>query len=237
MSNIWRPTSLFALLGTICVLSLPNTGWAGHSLADIAGTAAMEMENRALDQGYRNVSVDVRPLDSRLNLAVCGEPLSVLPSNTERALGPVTVGIRCNSPEPWTLYVRGQVAASMEVPVLLTSLERGSLISTSDLEVQMRDISNDSAGIITEMDQIVGNEAKRNLSASTPLRFSDLKAPELVERGQTVTIVSGAGGLSVSMQGKALGSGAESDRVWVTNLSSGKRVEGVIAPDGSVVIP
>jgi flagella basal body P-ring formation protein FlgA len=38
------------------------------------------------------------------------------------------------------------------------------------------------------------------------------------------------------MQGKALAKGAAGDRVLVANLTSGTRVEGIIATDGSVII-
>ena len=78
------------------------------------------------------------------------------------------------------------------------------------------------------MEDLVGMEARRNLDAGSPLRFNDLVSPVLVERGQTVNIVSGGGGLRVSMQGKALAKGSVGDRVLVSNLTSGTRVEGVI---------
>jgi flagella basal body P-ring formation protein FlgA len=61
--------------------------------------------------------------------------------------------------------------------------------------------------------------------------------PELVVRGQTVTLVAGSPGVEVRMQGKALASGAEGDRLMVSNLRSGRRVEGIVLSDGSVQIP
>jgi len=41
----------------------------------------------------------------------------------------------------------------------------------------------------------------------------------------------------VRMQGKAMGSGAAGDRLVVTNLNSGRRVEGIVRRDGTVQIP
>ena len=52
-----------------------------------------------------------------------------------------------------------------------------------------------------------------------------------------MTLVAGTKGLEVRMQGKAMGNGAEGDRLLVTNLSSGRRIEGVVLADGSVRIP
>jgi flagella basal body P-ring formation protein FlgA len=217
-------------------LSVSAGASAAHSLSDIATTALLEMERRAEAQNYQDIEVQIRPLDARLNLAQCGEPLRVLPENTQRALGPVSVGIRCDSPQPWTLYVRGQVSASATVPVMAASVGRGQLVGRRDVQLENRRISSDLGPIVTEIDDIIGKEARRNLSPGKTLNYADLRAPELIARGDLVTLVSGGGGLKVSMQGKAMASGAAGDRILVTNLSSGKRIEGVIAADGSVVL-
>lgn len=235
MSNIWRTVLLsgFVIAGTTA-----SSAWAAesHSLSDIATTAALEMQRRAGAQGYDNVEVSVRPLDGRLTLAACEHPLEILPDMTNRALGPVTVGLRCNGAEPWTLYVRGQVAAEVALPVMAGSVARGELVSSTDITLQSRRITSDFVGIITDIDDIVGKEARRNLASGSELRFSDLKAPVIVDRGQQVSIVSGIAGLRVSMQGKALNSGGVGDRVLVANEKTGKRLEGVVSADGSVMV-
>jgi len=80
-------------------------------------------------------------------------------------------------------------------------------------------------------------ELKRPLPAGTPLRYGHVALPELVRRGQMVTLIAGGAGIEVRMQGKAMGSGAKGDRLMVTNLTSGRRVEGLVLADGSVKIP
>ena len=132
--------------------------------------------------------------------------------------------------------MRGEVVASQTLPVLQNSIQRGDLIGNGDIALEKRRISQDFGGFIADPADLVGLEARRNLAAGSPLRHSDVVSPVLIERGQTVSIVSGGGGLRVSMQGKALASGSVGDRVLVANLNSGKRVEGVVAPDGSVTI-
>jgi flagella basal body P-ring formation protein FlgA len=194
------------------------------------------MQSRAVAQGYQHIDVQVRPLDGRLGLAKCTQDLEALPTSTKRALGAVSVGIRCPGEETWTLYVRGEVAANQVVPVLTAALRRGDLIGNNDIILKKRRITQENGGIVTEIDGLIGMEARRNLDPGNPLRFNDLVAPILVERGQTVNIVSGGSGLRVSMQGKALAKGAAGDRVLVANLTSGTRVEGVVTPEGSVVI-
>jgi flagella basal body P-ring formation protein FlgA len=233
MSKHWR----CALIGALTFTAALSQAEAGsHSLSDIASTAALVMQSRAVAQGYQHIDVQVRPLDGRLGLAKCTQDLEALPTSTKRALGAVSVGIRCPGEETWTLYVRGEVAANQVVPVLTAALRRGDLIANNDIILKKRRITQENGGIVTEIDGLIGMEARRNLDPGNPLRFNDLVAPILVERGQTVNIVSGGSGLRVSMQGKALAKGAAGDRVLVANLTSGTRVEGIIATDGSVII-
>lgn len=230
----WRAALPYLLaLGLLAGATSAN---AGHSLSDIAGTAAMAMQSQANEAGYRDVEVQLRPLDARLNLAECERPLETLPANSARPLGAVSIGVRCNGESPWTLYVRGQVSANQQAPVLVASVGRGERIGSADVSYENRQISNDIVGIVTDIDDIIGKEARRSLRAGEPVKFSDLRSPQLIERGQTVTLVSGMAGLQVSMQGKALAGGAQGDRLMVSNLSSGKRVEGVVMADGAVRI-
>jgi len=233
MSKHWRSGLIGAL--ALSAIALQAKG-DSHSLSDIAGTAAMAMQAGARAQGYEGIDVQVRPLDARLALARCSAPLTTLPVSSSRALGAVSVGVRCAGAEPWTLYVRGEVSATQLLPVLSSTLQRGDLLGKNDIVLENRRITQDFGGIITKTEDLIGMEARRNLNAGTPLRFADLLSPVLVERGQTVSIISGGGALRVSMQGKALGSGSAGDRVLVANLTSGTRIEGVVAPDGSVVV-
>jgi flagella basal body P-ring formation protein FlgA len=98
------------------------------------------------------------------------------------------------------------------------------------------EIDTDLRGVVLDTRQIIGKIAVRNLIANEPLRQSDLKAPQLISRGQSVNITSRAGGLIVTMKGKALANARAGDRLWVQNQSSNKRVEGEVTPEGEVLI-
>lgn len=91
-------------------------------------------------------------------------------------------------------------------------------------------------GIIFDPAQIVGKELARSLNAGSTFKLSQLRAPKVIKRGQVVTLKAGAGGLEVQIQGKALGDAAEGERVLVSNLSSGRQVEGTANADGSVTV-
>ena len=227
------------LLNLLLLVSFAtNTSFAValQSVSAIAATAAVELERRATAAGYPEAKVEIRPIDGRLKLSSCGQPLEVLPDSTSRTLGQVSVGIRCNGIKPWTLYIRGMVSAEQRIPLLASSLTRGDIVSEQDLEYRLITVSSSAAGYITRSSSIVGMELRRPLAAGSKFKSSDLKPPTIIERGQTVDLVARTMGLVVNMQGVALAPGAAGDRLSVKNLSSGKRVDGLVLSSGEVLV-
>ncbi|MEL7187378.1 MAG: flagellar basal body P-ring formation chaperone FlgA, partial [Pseudomonadota bacterium] len=51
---------------------------------------------------------------------------------------------------------------------------------------------------------------------------------QIVRRGQSVTLVASAGGISVNMNGVALTDGGLNQRIRVENMHSGRIVEGIV---------
>lgn len=228
-----------AVFTTLVSPGVANASTQGpyHSHSDILAIVEGAALSAAMEAGLDGVEVRVRPLDQRLRPAQCTQPLEISRTHAGRVLGPVSYGVRCSGDTPWTLYLRAEVSASMEIPVLRSPLPRGAIISEKDLEVVLRRISTQAVDVIIDPSVAVGMELKRPLAAGSPLRHGQVTLPQLIARGQTVTLVAGTDGLEVRMQGKAMGNGAEGDRLLVTNLSSGRRIEGVVLSDGSVRIP
>lgn len=227
---------LLKLLLLVSCATHTSLAVAWQSVSSIASTAAVELERRAAAAGYLDATVEIRPIDGRLNLSSCGQPLEVLPDSSSRTLGQVSVGIRCNGLKPWTVYLRGMVSAEQRLPVLVSSLTRGDIVSEQDLEYRLIAVNSSATGYISKQSNIVGMELRRPLAAGSKFKSSDLKAPTIIERGQTVDLVARTTGLVVNMQGVALAPGAAGDRLSVKNLSSGKRVDGLVLSSGEVLV-
>lgn len=229
------------LLGITAYVVL--TSWATaempvQPLDAITSAVAAASTLKAEKQGYNNVDVNVRPLDNRLRLPECSEPLSTFFPPGSNILGAVSVGVRCSGEKSWTIYARAQVNARTAIPVLRRPMPRHSLITEDDLEMinQPAGTAN-TQGIILDPSQIIGMEITRALNAGSAIKPSQLRAPKVIARGQQVLLVSGNGGLKVRMQGKALKDAAVGERVKVTNLSSGQKIEGIANADGTVSVP
>ena len=78
--------------------------------------------------------------------------------------------------------------------------------------------------------------ASRPIAGGAYLTNQQLVAAKAVQRGQSVTLIADAGGMSVRMAGRALSDGLMNQRVRVQNLSSGKIVEGIARSEQIVEI-
>lgn len=243
MTIFWHAKRLLVaiLMATTAYMALPS--WAAANTAiqpldSITSAVASASTLKAQQQGYNNVNVDVRPLDNRLRLPECSQPLSTFSPPGSDTLGAVSVGVRCSGKKSWTIYARAHVSARTAIPVLSRPLPRHSLITEDDLEMVNQPAGAPrTQGIILDPKQIIGMEITRALNAGATIKPNQLRAPKIITRGQQVLLISGTQGLEVRMQGKALKNAAAGERVKVTNLSSGQQIEGIANSDGTVSVP
>jgi flagella basal body P-ring formation protein FlgA len=133
------------------------------------------------------------------------------------------------------LRFTGSVIETVEAAVLARGVERNEVIKSSDVLVERRpkaEVGNDA----TARDNAVGMQARRQLRAGQALRATDLAKPDLVVRDQNVTLIYEAGGLYLTIRGKALEGGTEGDAVNVLNLQSKRTVSGIVVGRGQVSV-
>jgi flagella basal body P-ring formation protein FlgA len=167
------------------------------------------------------VTVAVGQVDSRMNLAACPDPQAFQQPGA-RAWGKTTVGVRCTAPA-WTVFVQAQVSVVAEYVAAAAPLAQGQEIDPSQLVMVKGDLAGLPNGIVTDMAQAVGRSPTVSLPAGTPLRMDNLKTKPVVLQNQTVRVVSGGAGFSVSAEGKAL-----------TNAGAGQVVK-VRTPSGAIL--
>lgn len=180
--------------------------------------------------------IQVGTIDPRLRLAPCDTVLTPFFPPGARAIGNVTVGVRCAGAKPWTLYVEASIRLYQDVVVLARALPRGTLITTPDVRLEERDIGALLSGFMTDPSEAVGMQAKRSLTAGSALNSNVIAPPKLVRRGQRVTLLAQGKGIEVRSEGKALTDGAKGERIRVKNLSSNRIVQGIVSADGLIMI-
>lgn len=195
------------LLTLLLLIGLADTVSAGelesHASIRAAGADFLRAQARALHGSEPEVTVN--RLDPRLRLSACAEPLEAFLPNGGRALGSVSVGIRCTTPKPWTLYLPAKVSITGDVVVAARALARGEELDASDVKLVRRDLAGLNPGYADDPRAVIGQRLKRAVSVGTPLGSQMLEVPVLVRRGQRVTVLAEGRGIQVRSSGKALG--------------------------------
>jgi flagella basal body P-ring formation protein FlgA len=183
-----------------------------------------------------DVEVSIDRLDPRLRLALCDQPLEGFWPKGARKMGSVSVGVRCNGSNTWSIYTRAKVAVFESVVVANRPLSRGESLDASDVELVREDLTRLSSGFYSQIEDVVGMEVRRPVRAGTVLGRGMVKAPILIHRGEKVSITASTGTVTVRMEGKALASGAKGDVITVMNLSSKHKIEATVAAPGVVKV-
>lgn len=123
---------------------------------------------------------------------------------------------------------------TVEIAVLSSAVQAGEIISASDLETQAVDARKARGAL--GMEEIAGLEARRPLSAGAPVRAHDLRQPNLIKKGQAVTMVVSHGNLTIAAKGKALEDGSKGSIVRVQNISSNQVIQGEVTATGLVSV-
>ena len=232
-----RVTRLRRLIpGAIVLAVTPGVAAASdyQAHASILDTAREFVTARIDAIDVAQAEVDVGQLDSRLHLRQCSKPLEAFLPTGSRELGRFTVGVKCTDANPWSLYVPVTVSVYKPIVVAADTLARGTVLGAADLRLERTDVAALQRDYFEDISTTSGMKLKRRIAAGEPLTASMVEHPRLIERGQQVTILATSAGMVVRTAGKALDHGAVGDRIGVINLSSEKKLEGVVTPDGEI---
>ncbi|WP_025561025.1 flagellar basal body P-ring formation chaperone FlgA [Sphingomonas sp. UNC305MFCol5.2] len=122
----------------------------------------------------------------------------------------------------------------VQVAVLAHPIEKGTRLDRSDFESEAR--APAAARGALSADDASGMEAARNLTAGNIVRRSDLMKPQLVRRGEPVTIRIVSGALVITASGRALNGGGQGEMVRVVTNTTNRTLDGTIEGSGTVRI-
>jgi flagella basal body P-ring formation protein FlgA len=167
------------------------------------------------------------PINPNTRLGRCSQQVKPSISAGGQMRDRILVELSCPGIPAWHIYVPVRVVGTSQVTIAAHAIVAGSVLKADDLRTEQRDISELPPGYMDDPAVAVGLTAGRPISSGAVITNQLLLGAKAVQRGQTVTLVADAGGMSVSTQGRALSDGLINQRVKVENLSSGKVVEGI----------
>lgn len=239
ISPIFRHTSVIRRCALAALALAPVLAAAEISdPQDIAQLQALAKSEAALE--FPKLSDRQRflagPIEPHLQFEKCNRPIKPVLASPQHMKDRVTIELRCQDPKSWHLYVPVRIVGTSPVAVAAHAIVVGTVIKASDLKIEEHDISELPLGFLDDPAIAVGLTAGRPIAGGAYLTNQQLLAAKAVQRGQSVTLLADAGGISVRMAGRALSDGLMNQRVRVQNLSSGKIVEGIARSEQVVEI-
>ena len=192
------------------------------------------------DQGYRD-KFEVELGNRSLKIYVAAnEPATIgvenLSINRSTGRFVATMVTPANKPGAKRYRLTGRVHRLVQVPVISRRISRGEIIRKNDIEwIDVREYTL-RRGFILDDSQVIGMAAKRYIAAKTPISASQIQRPQLVSRGDLVTVSLQAGQMSLKTQGRAIEAGSLGDVVRVKNSKSKKVVETRVTGKGTVKV-
>lgn len=229
-------------------LDLP---WRPATTADTVTIrrAATVIERSAIEDAIKN-EITARGIAGQYNLAFAGDVSKiVLPQGETQSVEVVSLKMKPGQDQfeaelaaPSKAHplkqitVSGRLERLVQVPVLLSALQNGHVIQENDIDtipMRARDVTDD---IVLSKDALIGMTPRRITLAGKPVKHIEVQAPQIIERGELVTMVFNGGGLSLTAQGKAMQAGAKGDVIRVVNASSSKTIQGTITGAKEVTV-
>jgi flagella basal body P-ring formation protein FlgA len=120
----------------------------------------------------------------------------------------------------------GSAALATVVPT--HEIASGQVLNISDLAIERRPKAGLTSTTLTTVEQAQGLSTKHALRAGQVIHQADLAKPELVGRGETVTIVFQVPGITLTIIGKANDPGALGDVISVLNVQSKHTIQATV---------
>ncbi|MHB9100303.1 MAG: flagellar basal body P-ring formation chaperone FlgA [Sulfuricella sp.] len=233
MSAVWWNGLLVALCSLLFSFSPARAS---------AGTQDIGVIRKTVDHFVRQntaelpgqVTLTVGAIDPRLQLHSCDTPEAFLPAGS-RLWGNSTVGVRCQSATPWTVYVPVSVRIMAQTAVATRPLSAGQTVSPADVAMQSSDLSQLPPGVITDPALAIGKTVIIGAATGQAFRHDMLRAPQVIQQGQTVKLMAKGNGFQVTSEGKALAN-ATLGQVVSVRTQSGQVISGIAKQNGVVEV-
>jgi len=178
--------------------------------------------------------VEMGPVDPRLRFPACTAPTFFLPPGN-RSWGNGNLGVRCETPEAWSLYIGYQIQVRGPALVAKRPLAMRAPLNAADWESKEVDYDTDPGAYPRDLRNFPGATLARPVPAGTPLVIDMLRRPQVVRSGQRVRIVIEGSGFQVSQEGIAQNNAHTGETVKV-KLDNKRYVQGTAQANGTVQV-
>jgi flagella basal body P-ring formation protein FlgA len=194
-------------------------------------TQALEFLKRLPGQSS-TTRITIGFIDSHIKLAPCSTIEFFLPNNSNQR-GNIRLGVRCISPQAWSLFVSASVLEPKTYLISRTALDKDHVIDKQDVIATEVFQAHTAPGALSDAQQILGRSLTHPILAGATLRNTDLHPEPSLARGQTVKIVSVGTGFKITRTGQLITDTHSGQNAQVRTAS--KQVITGVARSGGII--
>lgn len=191
--------------------------------------------NSSLAKGDLEVS-NFTATPAAIDLPAGALDFQLISGNQAKALGQqvIVTDVLVDGVVQGRIKLSGDLALFGEVVCTSRTLPRHSIIRAENLKRVRRNLTVLGPDLITDEAQAIGKEVKTTLQAGAILYNNILKEPEMVKRGDIVSILAATDFITITVPGRVQKAGAKGDLVKVKNLMSRREIFAKVVGPGTV---
>lgn len=168
------------------------------------------------------------------NQTQCAHLQPFLPSGA-RLRSRMTIAVRCQAPDPWTLHVQTELSIIGYYYISNRSIQVGEVISLDDLVPREGDLLRLTPNTITDPSFAIGYITTQRINTGNAIKSNVLRDPQSIQRGQAVRTIARGVGFTATGEGQAMQSGTPGTQIQV-RASSGQIITGTVLDAQTVQI-
>lgn len=142
--------------------------------------------------------------------------------------------VRNGAPSALAAGTAAVARGNVEVLTYARNLTAGEIVQPEDLVWgKAAAAPSDAPG---DAEAVIGLAARRPLRAGAAVAARDVSAPQVIKAGELISVIYQDGGVSLSLQGKAMGSAAAGETLAVQNTTSKKTLQAVAVGPGQAAV-
>jgi len=219
----------FGATAVAMMLLRPLHAAAGEITSTAMIRAAAEQAVRAAaGNPVASLILNADPIDARLRLDACSAALRAVVAGDGQLRDHTTVGVYCDAPTHWAVYLGVAVATEMPVLVAQRALAAGTVPEAGAFSVVTRRLPGLSSHYLGDPAQLAGQRLRRAVAMGEALDAQAVLTAPIVRRGQQLTLLARSGGMDVRVTVIALADGKADERIRVQNPVSQRIVEAIV---------
>jgi flagella basal body P-ring formation protein FlgA len=202
-----------------------------ETISDKTKAFLQEKVNQQLPpEEHNGVKISLRNINPNLQLPKCDNALT-LSLQSQSIQRNTSVKVNCKGNRPWSMYVSSIISVEKDVIAVRSGLPRHHILQEEDLITIKKDKYSLRGGYNTQPSHLIGQQLKRALRSGDIIYSYHLQAPDIIKKGDLVTVIAKRGALAVMSAGVALNNASKGEKVRVENQRSSRVVHAkVIGP-------